>query len=158
VSIATEITRLQKSKNDIKAAIEEKGVTVGDGTIDTYANLISQISVGGGGLKYASGTVEFANTNTSSLVFYHNLGAVPRIVLVWTEDFGSVADGCLGCIYSPIPSFGLKGMTEIRNGSVSPASVGDPVPELTDTYATLKYRSGSYKYIAGVTYNWLVIE
>lgn len=158
MSIANEIQRLQSAKADIKTAIENKGVTVGDGTIDTYADLISQISVGGEGLKYASGTVEFTNTSTQSLVFYHNLGVVPRIVLVWTENFGSVTDGCLGCIYSPIPSFGLKGMTEIRNGSLTVAAVGDPVPELTDTYATLKYRNGAYKYIEGVTYNWLVIE
>ena len=56
MSIATEIQRLQTAKADIKSAIENKGVTVGDGTIDTYAEKIGEISVGGGGinpLKYA---------------------------------------------------------------------------------------------------------
>lgn len=48
MSIANEIQRLQNAKADIKAAIEEKGVTVGDGTIDTYAEKISEISGGGG--------------------------------------------------------------------------------------------------------------
>lgn len=47
MSIVTEITRLQKAKANIKTAIENKGVTVGDGTIDTYAEKISQISGGG---------------------------------------------------------------------------------------------------------------
>ena len=47
MSIAQEIQRLQTSKANIKAAIEGKGVTVGDGTIDTYAEKISEISVGG---------------------------------------------------------------------------------------------------------------
>ena len=49
MSIANEIQRLQQAKADIKSAIEEKGVTVGEGTIDTYAEKISEISVGGSG-------------------------------------------------------------------------------------------------------------
>lgn len=55
MSIATEIQRLQTAKADIKSAIEEKGVEVGEGTIDTYAEKIGEISSGGGidYLKYA---------------------------------------------------------------------------------------------------------
>lgn len=56
MSIANEIQRLQSAKADIKNAIEEKGVTVGDGTIDTYAEKISQISSGGGGAEVNMGT------------------------------------------------------------------------------------------------------
>lgn len=48
MSIANEIQRLQSAKADIKSAIEQKGVTVGDGTIDTYAEKISEISGGSG--------------------------------------------------------------------------------------------------------------
>lgn len=48
MSIATEIQRLQTTKADIKSAIEEKGVEVGNGTIDTYAEKVREISVGGG--------------------------------------------------------------------------------------------------------------
>ena len=44
MSIATEIERLQTAKANIKAAIENKGVTVGDGTIDNYAEKIGEIS------------------------------------------------------------------------------------------------------------------
>ena len=40
----TEMQRIQQAKSDIKAAIEEKGVTVGDGTIDTYAEKINKIT------------------------------------------------------------------------------------------------------------------
>lgn len=46
MSIANEIQRLQDAKADIKAAIEEKGVEVGNGTIDTYAEKIGEISGG----------------------------------------------------------------------------------------------------------------
>lgn len=52
MSIASEIQRLQTAKADIKSAIENKGVTVGDGTIDTYAEKIGEIS--GGLEKYAT--------------------------------------------------------------------------------------------------------
>lgn len=45
MSIASEISRLQTAKADIKTAIENKGVNVGDGLIDTYADKISEISV-----------------------------------------------------------------------------------------------------------------
>lgn len=57
MSIANEIQRLQASKANIKAAIENKGVTVGDGTIDTYAEKISEIS---GGVLVAN-PLEYAN-------------------------------------------------------------------------------------------------
>lgn len=58
MSIATEIQRLQQAKTDIKTAIEAKGVTVGDGTIDTYAEKISEISGGGGPSGYWERWVE----------------------------------------------------------------------------------------------------
>ena len=52
MSIASEITRLQTAKSDIKTAIETKGVTVpSSATIDTYDDYVSQIS-GGGGTSY----------------------------------------------------------------------------------------------------------
>lgn len=47
MSIATEITRLQSAKADIKSAIEEKGIEVGDGLIDTYAEKVRGIESGG---------------------------------------------------------------------------------------------------------------
>lgn len=46
MSIATEITRLQNAKADIKTAIENKGVTVGNATLDEYAEKISSIQTG----------------------------------------------------------------------------------------------------------------
>lgn len=48
-TIAEEITRIQTAKSNIKTAIENKGVVVGDITIDGYAEKINQIVVGEGG-------------------------------------------------------------------------------------------------------------
>lgn len=48
MSIASQISRIQAAKADIKAAIENKGVTVPSGTlIDGYAELIEEIQGGG---------------------------------------------------------------------------------------------------------------
>ena len=47
MSIATEIERLQNAKASIKTSIENKGVEVGDGTLDTYASKIDEIPIGG---------------------------------------------------------------------------------------------------------------
>lgn len=52
MSVANEITRLQNAKTALKTAIENKGVTVGDGLIDTYADKILEISGGGGSDEY----------------------------------------------------------------------------------------------------------
>lgn len=50
MSIATEISRIQQAKADIKSAIEAKGVTVpSSALLDTYDDYVSQISGGGGG-------------------------------------------------------------------------------------------------------------
>ena len=46
-TISSELTRISNAKTAIKTAIEAKGVTVGDGTIDTYAEKIGEISTGG---------------------------------------------------------------------------------------------------------------
>ena len=49
MSIASEITRLQTAKADIKDSIEAKGVTVpSNASIDTYDTYIDQIQTGGG--------------------------------------------------------------------------------------------------------------
>ena len=50
MSVASEITRLQNAKADLKTAIEGKGVTVPSSTkLDGYADLVDSIQQGGGG-------------------------------------------------------------------------------------------------------------
>lgn len=48
MSIITEAKRIEAAKAELKVAIEEKGVIVGDGTIDTYPDKVRAISAGGG--------------------------------------------------------------------------------------------------------------
>lgn len=50
MSVASEISRLQTAKADLKTAIEGKGVTVPSSTkLDGYADLVDSIETGGGG-------------------------------------------------------------------------------------------------------------
>lgn len=58
MSVNSQITRIANAKAAIKTAIEGKGVTVGDGTIDTYAEKINQIKVDNGDFeKMINGTM-----------------------------------------------------------------------------------------------------
>lgn len=61
-----QIERIENAKADIKAAIEAKGVTVGDGSLDTYAGKIEQISGGSGG----GSTIETGYASNQILNFY----------------------------------------------------------------------------------------
>ena len=65
MSIATDLTRLQTAKADLKTAIEGKGVTVPSATkIDGYADLVDSIPSGGGGYSWNEVTMtsSFANS------------------------------------------------------------------------------------------------
>lgn len=74
MDIASEITRLQTAKADIKTAIEAKGVTVpSSAKLDTYDTYIDQIQTGGNNVSTATiilptgtsyyGTVYYIDSN-----------------------------------------------------------------------------------------------
>lgn len=73
MSIATEIQRLQTAKIDIKTAIENKGVTVGDGRIDTYAKKIGEISSGDYEQGYEDGSLPLTQINSLNTVFSNSV-------------------------------------------------------------------------------------
>lgn len=88
MSIETEIQRLQTAKADIKTAIEEKGVEVGDGLIDTYAEKIGQISGGGGDVidlaRYAS-YIEFKSSDWADEELTLNLDRLVSMNGLWSS-------------------------------------------------------------------------
>lgn len=84
-TLSTEIARLTQAKADIKAAIEAKGVTVGNGTIDTYASKIGEISSGGGS------TIEEGSSSLLICNFmFHPLAAGPTETCTDTSISGDV--------------------------------------------------------------------
>lgn len=72
MSIASEITRLQTAKSDLKTSIENKGVTVPSATtIDGYAALVDQIS---GGIVYTNATIIVKVDTRSTVNLYSDSG------------------------------------------------------------------------------------
>lgn len=71
MSIATEITRLQTAKADLKTAIEAKGVTVGDITLDGYAAKVAEIPTGGTFPETPDDALLFYSTNEIGLSIYN---------------------------------------------------------------------------------------
>lgn len=85
MSVATEISRLQQAKADIKTAIEAKGVTVpSSALIDTYDDYVAQIEGGGGGdydvaVSYTGhniGNGAFSGKSVTSVVIGDNVTSV----------------------------------------------------------------------------------
>lgn len=95
MSIATEITRLQTAKANIKSAIEGKGVTVSSSaTIDAYASLVSSIPTDGGGSTFLTRgsytpTEDVYALNTQ---IPHSLGVQPDFVIVCADSLTASAD------------------------------------------------------------------
>lgn len=83
MSIATEIQRLKTAKSDLKTAIEEKGVIVGDGLIDTYADKVRKISVSKINEEYL---VEEVVSGTGYVVAENVLGISHPIDVKLTSD------------------------------------------------------------------------
>ena len=85
MSIATELTRIQTAKANLKTQIEAKGVSVpSTATIDTYATYVQQIPQGGGG-----GTDYFKITNrtaTAGTITFTQSGSVHNLVLKLSTD------------------------------------------------------------------------
>lgn len=124
MSIATEISRLQQAKADIKTAIEGKGVTVpSDATLDDYADLVDSISGGGGGVdwentfaKYLSnetiGTLQVPEDTTTINGYAFYSKPIDTIILPNTvtrvADYGFHSSKCTRVIYNSIPTFGTN--------------------------------------------------
>lgn len=132
MSIASEISRLQSAKADIKTSIEAKGVTVPSATkLDGYSTLIDQISTGSSGLPE---WMKDGDTHIwIDLQYQDQLEQQLRVILTGTVDWGD-------------------GTTESVNASSATT--------LNHTYASIgRYRidikpsSGTFSVGSGSSYN-----
>jgi hypothetical protein len=93
MSVATEIQRILTAKDNIKNAIENKGVTVGDGTIDTYAEKIGEIVGAAAGGRLPKGIAEMQtgsftvaeDTNETQYVAF-NMQETPTNFIVYADN------------------------------------------------------------------------
>ena len=88
-------TQLDTDLTSVANAIRTKGGTSGSLAFPAgFAAAIASIPSGGGGLSYKTGTFtleEDTKAQSSSPSITHNLGAVPRLVLVWTEEYSQAS-------------------------------------------------------------------
>lgn len=168
MSIATEIQRLKTAKANIKSAIEEKGVTVGDGTIDTYANLISLIS-GGGNVpntpEMQSGSFTVPEDTAEGQYISLTLSKAPTNILVWAENnvqetythlfnaYGSMLgfitnDNNQICCYhtTSATTMGI-GYRNAKNGGIKDVT--------KDGFTVRGYTEGTYYFRSATAYHWL---
>lgn len=92
MSVATEITRLQGAKADLKTAIEAKGITVPSATlISGYAALVDQIE---GGIPDSDGLMDLEiATGDQSGVSSFTLSYFPKYLLKYTPSSAVTARG-----------------------------------------------------------------
>lgn len=76
MSLVTSLQRIKDAKADIKAAIESKGVSVGSGLIDTYADKIREIK----GEETVVDDFSFISQNgTRAAGLFHNMTALTKV-------------------------------------------------------------------------------
>lgn len=104
MSIATEISRLQTAKSNLKTAIEAKGVTVpSSAKIDTYDDYVSQISGGGGDTTPSAFTSWSYNDygKPTNIVIKNGVTSIPT----YFQRYNNVLTSCT--IPSSVTTIGL---------------------------------------------------
>lgn len=105
MSIATEISRIQQAKADIKSSIEAKGVTVpSSALIDDYSDYVDAIQTGGGG-----GTPIAVSKDVSNYIGGASFNFLSQITGVnWPSGITSISDSsfsnCRGLTSITIPN------------------------------------------------------
>ena len=140
MSIASEITRLQNAKADIKTAIEAKGVTVpSSAKLDDYDTYVSQISGGGGTddsfKKLLNRTITASDINWSNVTNIGDYGfygcdnitsiTIPNtLVSVAASPIGSHAfENCFNLTSITFPNTYLNGFGDTQTLTSIPVGV-----------------------------------
>ena len=150
MSIATDLTRLQTAKADLKTAIEGKGVTVPSATkIDGYADLVESIETGGGEIE--SGTFTPASNGKQVSI---NVSKAPTHFLLRT-DVDNITDTNntwkeYGNVYLSPTDGGFDFMRYGASNNTAQRRTANYY-----SYSNGAFTINSYaEVVAGVTYEW----
>ena len=150
MSIASEITRLQGAKADIKTAIEAKGVTVPSAaSIDTYGTYVGQISAGG--TCGHTGTVDTAGLQL--LVW-------DAQDIQWLQDhvWWDAADDAVWAVSAAEKAYGPTGATPITWATRADIKFNQEVrflPKLTPSGTSFQSIFSGYRFLKAIpTHGW----
>lgn len=176
---ATAVVDFSATRAALAEAVTAKGVdTLPDSSFDTIANHIGLIEGGGGSLppgitKQASGSFTLdVDTNTPNHPITHNLGEIPKMFYIWTDDETSASavdiyalinscfqllthDAQAGASVAGIISTYYRvttGKTNMTNRQPTSAQLSSYATE-----TTFNVNNNSVKYRAGNTYKWIAI-
>ena len=130
MSIVSQISRLKNAKSSIKTAIENKGVTVGGGTIDTYASKIDEINTEG---DYFGEIGEYLHEWVGGSIA-QVIKKIPENLVIKSTHIDSLFEFCSSI--TTIPNFNLDFVVSMRymfNGCTSLTNIPNiNLPELVD--------------------------
>lgn len=158
MSIASEISRLQTAKANLKTSIENKGVTVPSSTLlSGYSALVDQISGGGGGVvNYETGTYTPTSDTIKPTISFsnpHNTLPILAIMIDTTTSFNYAANTNVSVVViyfetaigtltqsSTVKRYGQVMYTyKTTSSSVSNSSVMITYPATNTTNSTTSY-------------------
>lgn len=120
MSVQTEINRLTSAKEDIKIAIESKGVTVPeDVKLDGIAALIESITTGGGATNLHTVTTNCENAS-AVVEYFRNLRP----------------DGCLDMLVVLKPKESITAFSKMTNGQLLTLSLNGTKAAYTRWYSS----------------------
>lgn len=173
MGIQTELNRIETAKEDIKTAINNKGVSVPSGIkIDGLAALINSISSGGGGnsgglpngvtaLDFGTFTIEA--DSSSDYPVYHNLGQAPNFFLFYTNDMYTMTDMAGYCFFQaaiprriqPNGAFYTIGFVSTNQMMQATMNMTSEVSTVFASNLFVVDAASARKIKGGITYNWI---
>ena len=105
MALQDEITRIKQAKADIKASIEAKGGSVGDGLIDTYASAIDNLPSGGGDI--------YEYFNQQSSISARNI--LKKIPMIDTTGCISAAEAFRN--FAELEEFSCSDFSKVKNAN-----------------------------------------
>jgi hypothetical protein len=116
-TVSENLTAINNTKQAIKQAIADKGVSMDNVPFTQYAEKITEIQAGGGGVESSTGNVTQAS-GYQAITIAHGLSKAPKLFTFFLTDYANVTGmGVCGFTYTG------KIATVYRNGSTTTPTI-----------------------------------